>query len=107
MHATIKFPIAALAAMLFVAGCGSQEGETIYTAGPTTEGTVGGKAPKGGTYKLFTAASPNPTITANVKEGDPLGFRKNAEGRVEAFYNDQTYVFDKATAQVYWKHQND
>ncbi|HLL90678.1 MAG TPA: hypothetical protein VK324_15360 [Tepidisphaeraceae bacterium] len=104
MHKTLTLPLAALTAMLFVAGCGSQEGETIFTAGPTTD-TVGGKAPKGGTYKLFTAASPNPTLTVSVDEGAPLGFRKNAEGNIEAFYNDKTHVLNKGTAQAYWKHQ--
>ena len=34
-----------------------------------------------------------------------MGFRKTADGRIEAFWNDQKYDFDKATAQVYWKLQ--
>lgn len=106
MQKTLKRSAIVLAALLFAAGCGSQEGETIFTAGPGTD-QVGGTAPKGGTYKLYTAASPNPTITVNVKEGDPLGFRKTADGKIQAFYNDKTYDFDKATAQVYWKHQKD
>ena len=93
--------LAALAAVAST-GCGSQEGETIMTGGPETENNVG-EAPETGTYKLFTAMSPNPTLTAKLQEGDPLGVRKTDDGQIEAVYGDQTHKFGKLTAQVYWK----
>lgn len=87
---------------LFLTGCGSQEGETLFTAGPNSS-DVNGKAPQSGTYLLFTAASPNPTTTVKLDEGDAMGFKKTADGKIQAFWKDQTYDFDKGTAQVYWK----
>ena len=54
-------------------GCGSQEGETVFTAGPNSA-DVSGKAPRTGTYLLFTSMSPNPTITVKLNEGDPMAF---------------------------------
>ena len=87
---------------LLIVGCGSQEGETVFTAGPGSE-TVNGKAPRTGTYLLFTSMSPNPTLTLKLNEGTPMGFRKTEDGRIQAYAGDQTYTFDKATAQVYWK----
>src|SRR5687768_5818422 len=95
----------AVSVALATAGCGSQEGETVMTAGPNSADNVG-KAPYTGTYKLYTSMSPNPTATIKLKEGDPLGFRKS-EDRIEAVYGDQTYKFDKGTAQVYWKYDKD
>ena len=90
---------------LFVAGCGSQEGETVFTAGPTNP-DAGGTAPYGGTYTLVTAMSANPTLTVQVSQGQPLGFRKGEEaGSIVAYYNDQSYNLPKGTSQVYWKHQ--
>ena len=100
--------IAATALMmltLFVGGCGTQEGETVFTAGPTNP-DAGGKAPYSGTYTLVTGMSANPTLTAQVNEGSPLGFRKGEEsGSIVAYYNEQTYNLPKGTSQVYWKHQ--
>lgn len=83
-------------------GCGSQEGETVFTAGPNSA-DVNGKAPRTGTYLLFTSMSPNPTVTVKLNEGDPMGFHKTPDGRIEAFWKDKTHAFDKQTAQVYWK----
>ena len=101
-----SFIVAALALGFLVAGCGSQEGETLFTAGPGSE-NVAGKATRDGTYLLYTAFSPNPTLTVKLKEGEPLGFRKAADGRIEAFWGspEQTHAFDKGTSQVYWKVQ--
>jgi hypothetical protein len=96
----IVTPLLALA--LLVSGCGSQKGKTIFTAGPNSGDNVG-TAPETGTYTLYTAMSPNPTLTVKLNSGDKLGFRKGADGRIEAVYKDQTYPFDKATTQVYWK----
>lgn len=95
-------PSLALAATVLLAACGSQKGETVFTAGPNSADT-NGKAPSSGTYLLYTSMSPNPTNTVTLKEGDPMGFRKSADGRIEAFWNDQKYDFEKNTAQVYWK----
>ena len=91
--------IFALAAVL--TGCGSQEGETVMTAGPNSSDNVG-KAPYTGTYLLFTAASMNPTITEKLNEGDTLGFR-NTDGQIVAVYRDKTYPLPKGTTQAYWK----
>ena len=93
---------AVLGFALLVAGCGSQKGKTVFTAGPNS-GTNVGTAPQDGTYLLYTAMSPNPTVTVKLKEGDKLGFQKTSDGRIEAVYKDQTYDFDKGTAQAYWK----
>lgn len=87
---------------LVLSGCGSQEGETVMTAGPNSPDNVG-KAPYSGTYLLYTAASPNPTLTQKLKEGDSLGFRKTPEGQIEALYGDKSYTLPKGTMQVYWK----
>jgi len=87
---------------LALTGCGSQEGETVMTAGPNSSDNVG-KAPSTGTYMLYTAASPNPTLTEKLNEGDTLGFRKNADGQIEAVYKDKSYALPKGTAQAYWK----
>lgn len=91
-----------LAGAMLLAGCGSQKGKTLFTAGPNS-GTNVGNAPQDGTYLLYTSMSPNPTLTVNLKQGDKLGFQKASDGRIEAVYGDKTYDFDKGTAQVYWK----
>ena len=65
-----------------------------------------GTAPETGTYALYTASSPNPTLTMSLKEGDILGFRKTADNRIEAVYQDKTYDFNKDTIQAYWKLEN-
>ena len=98
-----RFAIPALAlAAALLSGCGAQKGETVFTGG-TNSADVNGKAPSSGTYLLYTSMSPNPTNTITLKEGDPMGFRKTNDGRIEAFWNDQKYDFDKTTTQVYWK----
>lgn len=86
----------------FVGGCGSQEGETVMTGGPETAENMG-KAPRSGTYLLFTAMSPNPTATVKLNEGETLGFRKAADGRIEAVAGTQTFRLGKGTTQCYWK----
>lgn len=93
---------AVLCLALLIAGCGSQKGKTVFTAGPNSGDNVG-TAPQDGTYLLFTSMSPNPTMTIKLKQGDKLGFRKTSDGRIQAVYGDQTYDFNKGTAQVYWK----
>ena len=94
--------IAMLCLAVSAAGCGSQEGETVMTAGPNSPDNVG-KAPYAGTYMLYTAASPNPTLTEKLNEGVTLGFRKSPQGQIQAVYGDKTYDLPKGTAQVYWK----
>jgi hypothetical protein len=89
---------------LLMTGCGSQKGKTLFTAGPDSGENVG-TAPEAGTYALYTAMSPNPTTTVQLKQGDKLGFRKSSDGRIEAVYGDKTYDFNKGTTQVYWKLQ--
>jgi hypothetical protein len=102
--------LAAASTLLLIAyatGCGAQQGETVFTAGPGNE-NVSGTAPYTGTYTLYTALSPNPTLTIKVQQGDPMGFRKADDGNIEAFAgkapNEQTHKFGKGTTQVYWKY---
>lgn len=83
-------------------GCGSQPGRTIMTQGANAE-PVMGNAPQSGEYMLYTAASPNPTSTVRVKEGDPLGFRHADDGHWVAVAGDQSFDLPKGTAQMYWK----
>ena len=90
---------------MLVVGCGLQGGKTIVTQGATADPTLI-TAPETGTYKLYTAFSPNPTTTVKLKEGDPLGFRKTSDGHIEAVAGDQTQVLSGATAQAYWKLEN-
>ena len=88
----------------FISGCGAQEGETVFTVSPTNP-NVGGQAPYTGTYTLTTAANPNPIVTIQVTEGEPLGFRKAADGGVEAYYKDQAYGLSGLTSQAYWNYR--
>jgi len=110
MSRKIKFTSALLGVLLLVAGCGSQKGKTVFTAGPDS-GDVVGTAPETGTYTLYTAMSGNPTITVKMKQGDKMGFRKSSDGKIEAVYTvdgkENTYDFDKGTTQVYWKVESD
>lgn len=96
-------PVVAGAALL--AGCGAQAGRTIMTQGANAE-PVMGTAPQSGEYMLFTAASPNPTSTVQVKEGDPLGFRKADDGHWIAIAGNQNFDMPHGTAQMYWKLQD-
>jgi len=93
-----------LLALALLAGCGSQKGKTVFTAGPDSGDNVG-TAPETGEYALYTSMSANPTRIEKLNQGDKLGFRKSSDGRIEAVWKDQTYDFDKGTAQVYWKLQ--
>jgi len=94
--------LAIVLGLVALAGCGAQGGKTIYTQGPNAA-PVMGTAPQNGTYQLYTAMSPNPTTTVKLKEGDPLGFRKTSDGRIEGVAGDQTVDLPKGTAQAYWK----
>lgn len=94
--------IAIVLGLVAFAGCGAQGGKTIYTQGPNAA-PVMGTAPQNGIYQLYTAMSPNPTTTVKLKEGDPLGFRKTSDGRIEGVAGDQTVDLPKGTAQAYWK----
>jgi hypothetical protein len=91
-----------LAGTAFMTGCGSQPGRTVMTQGANAE-PVMGTAPQSGEYMLYTAASPNPTSTVRVKEGDPLGFRKADDGHWMAVAADQSFDLPHGTAQMYWK----
>ena len=102
---TFRLGTALAAGLLLIAavpGCGAQGGRTIYTQGANAE-PVMGTAPETGTYQLYTAMSPNPTTTVKLSEGDPLGFRKNPEGRLEGVAGEQTVTLPKGTVQAYWK----
>ena len=91
-----------LLAVAALAGCGAQGGKTIYTQG-VNAAPVMGSAPEAGIYQLYTTLSPNPTTTVRLKEGDPLGFRKTDDGRMEGIAGDQVIDLPKGTAQAYWK----
>ena len=98
LHLVLPFIVLAI----LLAGCGSQKGRTVFTAGPDSGDNVG-TAPDTGEYRLYTAMSPNPTLTVKLNQGDKLGFRKASDGRIEAIYGEKSYDFPKGTAQVYWK----
>ena len=104
MSRKFLFASSLLALALLIGGCGSQKGKTVFTAGPDSGNDVG-TAPETGNYALYTSMSPNPTRIEKLNQGDKLGFRKSSDGRIEAVWKDQTYDFDKGTAQVYWKLQ--
>jgi hypothetical protein len=88
-------------------GCGAQPGKTIVTQGANSA-PVMITAPQTGTYQVYTATSPNPTTTVKVREGERLGFQKNADGRWEAVAGDNPPVtLGKMTAQMYWKLRED
>lgn len=97
---------AALSAAVIGAGggCGSQPGKTIVTQGANAE-PVMITAPQSGTYKLYTSLSPNPTTTARVQAGEPLGFRRDDQGRLVGVAGGTEQPLGKGTAQAYWKLQ--
>jgi len=86
-------------------GCGAQSGKTIITQGARSE-PVMGTATATGEYMLYTAASPNPTTTVRLREGDPLGFRRGDDGHLVAVAGTQTTDLPRGTAQAYWKLQS-
>ena len=94
-----------MALTMLLTGCGAQSGKTIMTQGFNAE-PVTGNAPVTGMYKLFTGMSMNATTTVKLKAGDPIGFRKTADGQMEAFAGDQSQVLPKGWAQAYWKQQD-
>jgi hypothetical protein len=84
-------------------GCGAQPGTTILTQGANAD-PVMAAAPKTGEYMLFTAASPNPTATIQLKEGDALGFKKGGDdGHWIGVAGSSNFDLPKGTAQAYWK----
>ena len=89
----------------FVAGCGAQGGKTIMTQGANAE-PVMGTAPQAGEYMLYTAASPNPTATVRLNQGDPMGWRRANDGHLVAVAGSQTFDLPHGTVQAYWKQQN-
>ena len=99
LRARFLFVVVALTGL---AGCGAQGGKTIYTQGANAA-PVMGSAPQAGVYQLYTSMSPNPTTTVRLKEGDPLGFRRTDDGRMEGIAGDQVTDLPKGTAQAYWK----
>ena len=99
---TLLLAAGLLASVSLFTGCGTQPGQTIMTQGANAE-PVMGNAPQAGEYMLYTAASPNPTSTVRVKEGDPLGFRRADDGHWVAIAGDQSFDLPKGTAQMYWK----
>lgn len=107
MRTTMKLLSAAallMAGTALMPGCGTQPGRTVMTQGFNAE-PVMGVAPQNGEYMLFTAASPNPTSTVRLKDGDPLGFRKADDGHWIAVAGTQSFDLPKGTAQAYWKLQ--
>ncbi len=95
---------ASLVVGMFLIGCGAQGGRTIMTQGGNAN-PVAGTAPETGTYALYTSFSPNPTMTVELKEGDPLGFRRTGDGKLEAFGGEETHILGGTTTQAYWKLQ--
>lgn len=87
-----------------IVGCGMQSGTTMMTQGANAA-PVMGSAPQTGEYMLYTAASPNPTSTVQLKEGDPLGFHKADDGHWVAVAGSQSFDLPHGTTQMYWKLQ--
>lgn len=100
----VTLSTAAVVMGLMLAGCGSQAGKTIVTQGANSD-PVMQTAPQTGTYKLYTAFSPNPTTTVHVNAGDPLGFKRADDGQMVGVAGDQTQELPKGTSQAYWKLQ--
>ena len=101
-----KMTLSAAAVLgLIMVGCGSQAGTTVMTQGYNAD-PVMGNAPKTGTYKLYTAFSPNPTTTVKLNAGDPLGFKKTPDGLMVGVAGDQTQELPKGTSQAIWKMEN-
>lgn len=99
----LSLSAAAFASLMFI-GCGSQPGTTIVTQGANAD-PVMSTAPMTGTYKLFTAFSPNPTTTVKLNAGDKLGFTRTPEGMLVGVAGDQTQELPKGTSQAYWKQE--
>ncbi|HLL90677.1 MAG TPA: hypothetical protein VK324_15355 [Tepidisphaeraceae bacterium] len=97
--------LAAALLLVAVAGCGAQKGETIVTQGMNAAPAMQ-TAPQAGTYKLYTAMSPNPTTTVKLSKGDPLGFEKEGDRWVGVAGSERT-VLGKGTTQAYWKLQKE
>jgi hypothetical protein len=93
---------AAVVGAVLLVGCGAQPGRTVVTQGAQTP-PIMGTAPETGNYALYTSLSPNATATVKLNAGDPLGFRRTGDGRLEGVAGDQTFPLGKATAQAYWK----
>ena len=102
MRTSLTLVATLLVGLAALPGCGAQGGRTIMTQGGNAD-PVMGVAPETGVYKLYTAFSPNPTLTVKVNEGEPLGWRRAADGRLEAVAGSQTETLGKGTTQAYWK----
>ena len=105
---SLKIVLAALmlsGAVTTMTGCGAQPGTTILTQNANSD-PVMGTALQSGEYMLYTSASMNPTVTVRLKAGDPLGFRRSSEGRMQAIAGDQSFDMPTGYAQAYWKLQN-
>ena len=102
---TLRSLIASLAVFTGIAlftGCGAEPGRTIVTQGASAEAVMG-TALQSGEYMLYTAASPIPTETVRLKEGDQLGFRRADDGHLVAVASAQSFDLPKGTAQASWK----
>jgi hypothetical protein len=90
--------------LVLLPGCGAQPGTTVVTQS-TMADPVLQKAIQGGTYKLYTEMSPNPTATVKLQAGDPLGFKRE-NGKWMAVAGDQTFDLPGGTAGALWKLQD-
>jgi hypothetical protein len=95
-----------LGAALLV-GCGAQPGssvityESINSAPPPTA-----KAPDKATYKLYPSDSGTPLYTADLDEGDPIGFVTDSDGKVVAIAGTQKIPLTAHLATSYvWKEE--
>jgi hypothetical protein len=105
IHKLLLGTFGLMVALAMLPGCGTQAGKTIVTQGANSD-PVMATAPQTGEYMLFTAASPNATSTVQLKEGDPLGFRKAEDGHWVGVAGSQSFDLPKGTAQAYWKLQD-
>jgi hypothetical protein len=84
--------MAAAVLLAGIIGCANplQGGEAItkYQKGQTPLLMT---APQDGTYALFGELDRTPKLSAQVKKGDPLGFKLDDDGRITAVAGQQTF----------------
>ena len=101
---TARFRVGVLGVMsLALAGCGAKEGQRLieYERGGTR--TQEKKAGADGRYTLHLPDRPN--VTFRVMKGERVGFRKAADGYVEAYAGDNPGVeIERDAARgAYWE----
>ncbi|MFL5395853.1 MAG: hypothetical protein ACJ79G_23725 [Myxococcales bacterium] len=95
---------AVLLAGLLAAGCIVQPGDPriTYRRGVEPQPVKGATA--SGQWILYPGNATEPDRTVTVKEGEPLGFRRKADGSVVAVAGQQEFPLKPVLAdEYYWK----